>query len=383
LLATWPLRSVIAPLAVLLVFTIAAVPDTGTGLDPQAAGVLVVLRHDSMTPLESAAVVQGYYETIAAVPLQAAPLMALPGLHRKEQAPPAYHSMTRPADDFLENELIPGWSGEISGQRVTINSLGIRDRNGLIREKPANACRLAFVGSSVVMGYGVADHETFCLRLEASMNARSPQAARHVEVLNFGMGMSHAMHRRTLLARKVFAFQPDAVYYVAHQDEYVGTVRHVTRLVERNNTLPAYLRGVVQRAGVDARTPPGQSEILLEPHAPEIIRGIYGDITQQCRQQGILPVWIYLPMPSLTATTISSSELIGLAEMAGFRVLNLADWAEGHARETIMMDAHHASAGGHRVIAERLATALRAHPEAFPACARLLLTTSTGPSASP
>ena len=41
-------------------------------------------------------------------------------------------------------------------------------------------------------------------------------------MLNFGAGMSDVIQRRVLIDRQVFGFAPDAVYYVAHQDEFVG-----------------------------------------------------------------------------------------------------------------------------------------------------------------
>jgi hypothetical protein len=364
------LSSGVLPTVVLVVLAVSAAPGIDAVLGPQSAEMLAALRQESATPVEAAAVVQGYYEEIVTVPVQVAPLVGLPGLPKQQPPPFAYHNMTRPSDDFLENELIPDWSGDITGKRVTINNLGMRDRAGISVEKPAGVCRLAFVGSSVVMGYRVGDDETFCRLLEARLNAQRPDDPRHIEVLNFGMGMSHAIHRRTLIERKVFGLSPDAIYYVAHQDEYLGTVRHLTRLIERNNALPAYLRDVAQKVGVDAQTPPGLSEVRLLPSAPGIVRGVYFDIVQQCRRREILPVWIYLPMPGVVDVTIRSSELIGLAQEAGFIVLNLAKWTEGHDPKVLMADASHASALGHQLIAERLEAVLRARPEALPVCGR-------------
>ena len=46
--------------------------------------------------------------------------------------------------------------------------------------------------------------------------------------------MSYVIHRRTLIERKVFAFEPDAIYYIAHQDELLGPVPHLANLVARD-----------------------------------------------------------------------------------------------------------------------------------------------------
>src|SRR5213082_926116 len=106
----------------------------------------------------------------------------------------------------------------------------MRDRADRAREKPPGTCRVAVVGSSVVMGYGVGDDEPFPRLLEDRLNARRDGGPRY-EFLNFGTGRSYAIQRHVLIDRKVFAFEPDAIYYVAHQDEFLGTVRHLTKLV--------------------------------------------------------------------------------------------------------------------------------------------------------
>lgn len=368
-LAVSVLQSGAVPIAVLLVLIASSVPDVGAVLGPEPAGMLANLRQESASPLEAAVVVQGYYEEIAVKAVQASPLLALPGLPKKQEAPPDYSSIIRPADDFLEHELIPGWSGDINGTHLSINSLGMRDREGITKEKPADTCRLAFVGSSVVMGYGVGDDETLCRVLEARMNAERPEKARHVEILNFGVGLSNAINRQTLIGRRVLVFKPDAIYYFAHQDEYTGTVRHVATLVARKNALPAYLNDILRRAGVEPETPPGEIEIRLERFAPEILRGIYADIVGQCRLNDALPVWVYLRVPTVVSAPTQSEKLTALAKEAGFIAINLNDWAEGHSFKKIMADDAHPNASGQRLIAERLSAALRATPYSLPACA--------------
>jgi hypothetical protein len=378
----------VLPAAVLLVLVAAGIPQVGVTLGPRVAEVLATLRLEATAPVEAVVAVQGYYDQLADIPVQASPLLGMsgppeqkrPNKQQQKQLPRAYTYMTQPADDFLERELIPSWRGEILGKRLTINRLGMRDREDITREKPADVCRLAFVGTSVVMGYGVGDDEPFPRLLEAHLNADRPATQerprpengrpRRVEVLNFGTGKSQPIHRHTLIERKVLAFEPDALYYVAHQDENEGAVRHLTRLISRRNELPAYLREIVQQAGIDPQSPPGLVEVRLQVFAPQIVQGIYADIAKRCRQRGILPVWIYLPMPEVKDTTLESSELMSLAEKAGFVVLNLAKWDAGRGPEAISADKLHPNALGQQLIAERLRTVLQKRPDALPACAR-------------
>jgi hypothetical protein len=360
-------RLALLPTAALLVMIAIGVPQIGARLGSPVSGVLATLRLDSVTPVEAAMAVQGYYEDLADAPLQVSPLLGLPGLRRPEQSAQAYTEMTRPSDDWLERELIPGWSGPIGGRTLTINSLGMRDREGITKEKPDGVCRIAVVGSSVVMGYGVGDGETFTRLLDAGMNHERPG---RFQVLNFGTGKSFAIHRRTLIERKVLSFDPDAIWYVAHQDEYLGPTRHLAGLAFHRNPLPPYLEAVVRRAGIKPGMAQGEMESLLQPFAPDILHGVYTDLVAECRRRGILPVWIYVPMPGVLDADLPTADLIGLAREAGFVVINLAGWADGHAPEEVKGDEHHANALGHRLIAERLGAVLRQRPDALPECAR-------------
>src|SRR5262249_27519876 len=155
-------------LALLLV---AALPQVAAVLGSPAAELVATLRLDSYTPREAGQVVRGYYEEIAETHVQASPwLGALSGKDELRGDGAHYTAMTRPTDDLLERELIPGWSGTLAGSPLTINALGMRDREGISQHKLANTCRIALVGSSVVLGYGVADDRVFKCLLEDRLN---------------------------------------------------------------------------------------------------------------------------------------------------------------------------------------------------------------------
>ncbi|HXG11383.1 MAG TPA: hypothetical protein VNK04_16635 [Gemmataceae bacterium] len=360
-------RSAVLQTAALALLAVAGLPAVGEALGPWVHDRLAALRLDSPTALEVANVVRGYYEEIAEAGTQAAPLFGGSG-RGDRQAHVHYIEITQEADDFLERELKPGWRGELAGSRLTINRLGMRDREEITLTKPAGVCRLAFVGSSVVMGYGVADDQPFPRLLEERLNAGRPEGVRY-EVLNFGAGMSYVIHRRVLIERKVFAFEPDAIYYVAHQDELLGPPRHLTRLVTVGRELPyPSLRDVVQRAGVTQEMPWGQVEARLQPFARDIVRGTYTELVAECRRRNVLPVWVYLPMPGIADVPPQAHEVVKLAEAAGFVVVDLSKWSAGFAPGEVKLspEDHHANARGHQLIAEKLEAALRERPDALP-----------------
>jgi hypothetical protein len=342
---------------------------------PRAARVVASLRRESATPVEAAAVAQGYYEEVTTAHVRTGSWLA--GLEGRP-VPPArthYPELTRPADAWLERELIPNWSGEVAagGSRLTINRFGMRDRPDLTREKPPGTCRLAVVGSSIVMGYGVGDDETFCRLLENRLNAGRRPDGQRCEVLNFGTGMSHVIHRHVLIDRKVFSFEPDAIYYVAHQDEFQGPVRHLAKLAPQGEPLPyPCLEDVARRAGVGPGMSPNMAEARLQPYARDIVLGVYRDLAAECRRRGVLPVWVYLPIPGVTDTPELASAFAGLATEAGFTAVSLDGWDSGYSPAEVKLSSadHHPNPLGHRLLARKLYEALRERPDALPACAR-------------
>jgi hypothetical protein len=359
-------RSVIAHTTALVLLAVAGIPQVTMRFGPFAAELFATLRLDSYTPMEAERGVRGYYETITEAHVQAGPFLA--AMHEPIDELLPYTKMTRPADDLLGRELIPGWSGTVAGKRLTINRFGMRDRDDLNQHKPADACRIALVGSSVVMGYGVADDEGFKCLLEQRLNAARISRLRF-ELLNFGTGMSWVIQRRVLIDRCVWSFAPDAIYYFAHQDELLGPVRHLARLAARGTDLPyPCLEEVLRQAGVKSGMSWGAVEGRLQPFGREIVLGMYRGLVADCRHRGIVPVWVYLPMPGITEVSVRSAEMIRVAEEAGFVVVNLADWAAGHAPADVKLSEHdhHANALGHRLIAEQLYAAMRQRPELLP-----------------
>jgi hypothetical protein len=273
--------------------------------------------------------------------------------------------MSRFTDELIGRELIPNWSGDVEGHRLTVNRLGLRDRLDRTREKPPGTYRVAVVGSSVVMGYGVDDDATFPRLVEERLNAARTTGPRY-ELVNFGMGRSNPIQRRVLIDRRVWAFQPDAIYYVAHQDELLTAVDQLTKVLS-SHTPPPYpcLRDVARAAGITPDTQPAIVEARLQPFARDIVFGLYRDLVAECRRRGVKPVWIYLPMPGVVEVPARSAEFVQLAEEAGFAVVNLADWADGRRPAEVRLGEldHHANTLGHRIIADKLGEVLRQRPE--------------------
>jgi hypothetical protein len=369
--------SVALHLAALGVVALAGVPSMPQWLGPTAGDFVAQMRRDMLSPMEAGQLVRGYYEEIAETHVPAGALLA--GLALPEAAIPPdyghYSDAVRSGDDpLLGNELIPGWSGKLALAPAHFNRLGMRDREGITVPKPAGVRRIALVGSSIIMGFGVEDGEVFKGRLEEMLNAERPAGQPRLELLNFGRGRTFSINHLRFIERKVFAFEPDAIYYFAHQDELYSPRQFMAGIVYRlrEKKISGYpypfMEEIVRKAGVSDDTPVESLERMFMPYSREVTLGLYRVLVEQCRQRGIKPVWIYLPMPGIRETPSGADAVVSVAREAGFQVINLADWAGTHGPGEVKLNAadHHPNALGHRLIAERLFAELRKRPELVP-----------------
>ena len=323
------------------------------------ARILASLTVDYPTTLDLVRSVPGYYEELTDANLQSDALLSTEQ-PRPRKGELIFTDMTRSRNDLMELELIPNWRGVMAGVPISINRWGMRD-GPVSREKPANTTRVAVVGSSVVMGYGVRESEVFTEIVEQRLNRTQATEGHRFELLNFGVGKYYPLHIAASLREKVFSFDPDAVYYVAHQGEYYGPISHVAKYrFARYSLLYSCLDDIVRKAGITDETPWGSMEHLLLPHAKQITRCIYEGIVADCRARGILPVWIYMPVPGVVEVSMNTEEIVSLAEQTGFVVIDLSHWADGRKPEEVKLATsdYHANALGHQLIADELFKAL-------------------------
>lgn len=78
-------------------------------------------------------------------------------------------------------------------------------------EKPPNGFRVAVIGGSISMGWGVPEEDTYAARLERALAQRFPQ--RRVEVLNLGLAGLDTAGAGQRLEDVGLAFDPDLVVY--------------------------------------------------------------------------------------------------------------------------------------------------------------------------
>ena len=91
---------------------------------------------------------------------------------------------------------------------IAVNAQGVRDEAN-IGPKPANERRIVVLGDSLVLSVQVAQQQTFCKRLEESLNR--PGAAVHYRVINAGVQGYGPVEELLFFRQVARALQPDLV----------------------------------------------------------------------------------------------------------------------------------------------------------------------------
>jgi hypothetical protein len=357
-------HSAVACVATLAVLAAAGMPAVQQSFGHDNARRIAAVQVDPISADEARRRMEGYYEDLASVNLQSTPLIS--EAERAAGPRSEYFDALRERNDILEKELIPGWTGEVEGQPFQVNRWGMRD-DDLPRRKRPGHYRVAFIGSSVTMGYGVAEDADFETIVEKRVNAEIGEAGPRVEFLNFAEGNYDALHAAGILREKALPFDLDAAFIVADQSEVYSPKRLADASYLKYPLPYPCLNDVLRKAGVTDETSWGTTGILLQKRVPEVVACTYKGIVSDCRKRGVTPVWIFLPMPGFDQFPASLGELLkNMAREAGFVVIDLSNWEEGHSNDEVMLDMYHPNALGHRLIAARLFEALAKQPAALP-----------------
>ena len=208
---------------------------------------------------------------------------------------------------FIQFELKANLDRPLFGRRFTTNSDGMRDRH-YPRAKPEGTFRVALLGSSMDMGWGVATDETYEQRLEHWLNAHAARVgvARRFEVLNFAVAAYAPAQRVESLRLKAAAFDPDLVLYSATMlDGRLAEIHLHDLLRERVDPRDDYLQRVAADAGLtesdlrlDAEGNFVRKDVVkakLRPHQWALIDGSMGLLAADCRSLGMPLACLIVP----------------------------------------------------------------------------------------
>ncbi len=174
----------------------------------------------------------GYYERLTTLYSPAAIPWELP-----ITTDSAWKQVIVPRNDFLLDNLIPSNVTTLFGKQFTTNRWGMRDRE-FDRAKPPGTYRIALLGPSDVMGWGVADSEVFKVRVEAKLDSVARSRGMRAEVLNFAIASSSLPQQVTILKENVVPFSPDLIVVVVHGSDLLLLEQSLKNVLRQHVPIP-------------------------------------------------------------------------------------------------------------------------------------------------
>lgn len=359
--ASW-LRAPAVTMVSLVLLLLLGIESVHTRFGTTVGNVIHSLRSGKLSRLDTATLERGYYENLLQVDRFNSQLWEVYMKKPTQWLDLDVAGLKRFTASFGEVELMPSVSILTHYGRLSINRWGMRDQE--YEQHPApDTYRIALLGASSVMGWGVADGETFEAILEQRLNhewAGKPYAK--YEILNFGV-FGYQPPQQLVMIEKALQFEPQAVFYVATGREMSRAARYLIQAVQKGRAIPYDpLRAIVQQAGVTAQTEETTAIRRLAPFQGDILAWTYQYIVEACRARGVVPVLIFLPQVREGTWQEETAETLRIAEAAGFLVIDLADVYRNRDITLIRLAEwdYHPNTRGHQLIAEHLYTALQA-----------------------
>lgn len=300
--------------------------------------------------------------------------------------------------DFLQFELLPGIHRTLFGREFITNSHGMHSPEVAI-EKPPGVFRVALLGASMDMGWGVTYQETYSHRLEEWLNhhagRRRLASGQRFEVLNFAVAAYSPLQRLESLRRRAMAFKPDLVIYSATMLDLRLMEIHLCDAFRNGADLTYdFLKSILDRAGIDRQfvqvdaegrlVNKEQIKERLQPHYWELYDATLGELAAECRSAGVPVVVVIIPRVGKADAPKARAEPVSrLKAIAGHHALPVLDLTDTYDRfdpstlEIAAWDDHPNALGHHRLflaLARNLAGDEASYrllfPDSHPAVAR-------------
>jgi hypothetical protein len=156
---------------------------------------------------------------------------------------------------------------------------------------------------------------------------------------------------------KAFAFEPNAVFFVATGREGSRATAYLAEVIQKRIPIPySELRSLVSRAGIT----PEMSETLilrrLIPFRRELLAWVYRRVVDESKSRNIQPLFIFLPQVREGNWVEETPEILATAADVGFAIVDLSDVYKKHGVNAVRLAEwdEHPNSLGHGLIAERL-----------------------------
>jgi hypothetical protein len=287
------------------------------------------------------------------------------------EAASRYHLDKLP-DPILVYKHAPSLQRTYQGVRVSINKLGLRDRN--LEKKQDGELRILLLGDSVTFGWGVPIEASFGRKLESTLASK---LGRPVRTVNAGVGSYNTVQEYAVLRTYADVIEPDVVVLLYVPND----------IVPNDPPFDPW-----SQLSLQGKSPPEAITILLSEswlyrlgrfvfqhsrsNGPASLdknaRGVkesmdaLSAIASFCRDQGVHFVTFFYrskrgPLGGLSSTLFSQIQTIGQTD--GFSVADVGSWwADVDMRSVIhsTIDSH-PNERGHEILAAGMADFLMTH----------------------
>jgi hypothetical protein len=341
---------------VLLMFLAAiGIQSVYSQLGANAATLINSLRSGRLSRLDVATLEKGYYENLNRVERFNSQLWELYMNRSASWLDVVGTGLERFTGNFLQTELVPSFEAHTNYGSLRTNRWGMRDKE-YEKTPPPNTLRIALLGASSVMGWGVGDDETFESIVERRLNTERPQSYEHYEILNLA-APGYTSLQQVVVVDKALSFSPTALFYVAAAREGYTSANYLAEVASKGVDVPYdYLKDVLSRAAVPSKTPLTIATRRLFPFRNELLSWSYRTIVARCREHNILPVLIFLPQVEKGGWQEETPDILRIAHEAGFVVWDVSDVYDWHDIASIRVAEwdNHPNANGHQLVALRL-----------------------------
>jgi hypothetical protein len=330
---------------------------------PEFAMIMTVIQKNTLNITDTNTLHRGYYEDLTQLRKLGLKIDAPAG------GPDAKFKLemtdaVQATSDYRQKELKPSCSVVFNGAKHTINPFGMRDRLGYSQAKPEGVYRIAVMGASDTLGWGVGDLDTYENLVEDRLNAENDKSQYdRYEMLNLSVNGYGPVEKLMTIENRVFTFQPDAVFYIGNAQEMRWSVDRLVSSIQTGVELPyGFLGDALKQADVTASMHEVLAKGRLNVQAPMIVDEVYKRVVSLCRQHHAEPVWVFVPIPTpLEALNRQkSNECRELALKSGFAVIDLTDAYRGMNMDDLRVSAidSHPNKTGHQALAKALFTGM-------------------------
>jgi hypothetical protein len=361
-------RSGVLTTAIAVLLLVVGNPAFHQLLGPKALELAEVVTASRLSRRDIALMNRGYYEGLLGVDRFNTELwevyMKKPNYWRDMWESDA----SRETGDYLVRELVPLIEMPFKGATLRTNRWGMRDQD-YAKSKSPGSYRIAMLGASHAMGAGVENGETFEAVLERRLESDYRESRyERFEILNFAVAGYSPIERMMTLEQKALGFAPDALLYIASENDNETALLHLAERARKGIEPPyPFLAEIAASTGIDADTTEVVAERRLGEVGTRITSWVYRRLVEICDREGIVPVWVFRPNPEETFIADEVAELMQLAEEAGFVVMDLRGAFDGHDERLLWLAEwdRHTNAKGHELLADRLLDQIVDNQEEF------------------